>query len=122
MNTSPGREPTDDELDRLLASRLQHTSPEFELRWRELRGELAGRTTPRRVFGRRWLPWLGVATAGVATVALVTTVWHPAPRRPADPAVFEELIAMDAALARATPLLDPESRDALLHLPSATSL
>ena len=122
MNTSPRREPTDAELDRLLASRLQHTSPEFELRWRELRGELAGGTSSPRKFTRRWLPWLGLATAGLGTVALVVVFLQPAPRRPADLAVFEELIAMDAALAPARPLLDPENRDALLHLPSATSL
>ncbi|MEX2045500.1 MAG: hypothetical protein WD941_09120, partial [Opitutus sp.] len=62
MNTNPSLPPSDAEIDRLLASRLKHTSPEFEMRWRELRGELAGRRPSRRgQWWSSWLLWPGVA-------------------------------------------------------------
>lgn len=112
------RSPSEEEIDRLLASRLRDTTPEFEARWRDLRREL--RQTPA---ARRARPswWPGLAAAGVAFAA-VLVVYHPwstpAPRpEPRFSEDFAELFAMDDILGRATPLLDPENRDALLHLP-----
>ncbi|PTY00124.1 hypothetical protein [Opitutus sp. ER46] len=114
---NPNQEPTDRELDRLLGSQLNRTSPAFEQRWRELRGDLVGRTGPRRPNWTRWLWWPGLATAGLAAVALFLVTRSPAPAiAPADAARFEELIALDAALAPARPLLDTENRDALIQI------
>lgn len=117
MNPSDPR-PSDAELDQLLASRLKRTSPEFEQRWRELRGELAGSPAPRAA-GWRWLLWPGLAAAGAAAVAVALVLFrpHPAPEIPAL-AAYEELLALDSALTVAEPLLEPENREALLHLPA----
>ncbi len=115
--------PSDSELDRLLASRLKRTSPEFELRWRALRGELVGRRPSRQRRWPQWILWPGVTAGLLAAIALVL---HQ-PQPPATDArsnlvAFEELIALDAALAPALVLLDSDNRDVLLHLPAASQL
>lgn len=121
MNSNPS--PSDDELDQLLASKLQRTSPEFEQRWRELRGSLTESRTTRRAARGRWWLWPGLATAAVAGLAVLFVVGTPStPAPPTDGVNFEELIALDAALAPATVLLEPETRDALLHLPADAAL
>lgn len=117
MNSNDSRPPSDADLDRLLGSKLRRTSPEFEQRWRELRGELAG---PRpRTSWLRWLLWPGLPTLAAASLAVVL-VLRQNPSAPAapGPVTFEELIALDAALQPARSLLVAENRDALLHLPA----
>jgi hypothetical protein len=115
--------PSDEDLDRLLASKLKHTSPEFELRWRELRRRFAHQPARRRFHVYRWLLWPGLATAGLTAAALVFVVrgYRRLPTVP-DPAPFAELFALDAVLAPGTALLDGETRDAVLHLPAQTEL
>lgn len=122
MSDETMRPPSDDELDRLLASQPRRTSPEFEMRWRELRATFGQRRIPARSLWQRWWMWPGLVTAALAAIALVLTLrlGQPAPR--ADILKFEELIALDATLSRATPLLDAENRDALLHLPAEPRL
>lgn len=113
--------PTDEEIDRLLASRLRDTTPEFEARWRDLQRELR-QAPPRR---RSWFAWpsawAGLAAAGAAA-ALLLALWPAAPVTPPRNApefspAFAELFEMNEVLAHALPLIDPENRDALLHLP-----
>ncbi|MDO8542116.1 MAG: hypothetical protein Q7S40_16890 [Opitutaceae bacterium] len=114
------RAPSDSEINELLAGRLRRTSPDFELRWRELRAELAG-TKPRRAPWAKWLVWPGLATVGLAVV--VVALWIKSPVPPAAGSVtFEELIALNDALQPASALLDPETREALLNLPPTSSL
>lgn len=114
MNSDDSRPPSDTELDRLLGANLRRTSPEFEQRWRDLRGELAG-TRPRpRASWLRWLLWPGLPALAAGALALVLVLRRPAP----PPADFEELLALDAALQPARSLLVAETRDALLHLPA----
>lgn len=119
MNSEDSRPPSDADLDRLLGSKLRRTSPEFEQRWRELRGELAG-TRPRpRASWLWWLLWPGLPTLAVATLSVVLVLRPNAPSPAAPgPVTFEELIALDAALQPARSLLVAENRDALLHLPA----
>jgi hypothetical protein len=114
---------SDAELDRLLASRLRRTSPEFELRWRALRSELTSAGVRRPTWASRWLLWPGLATAALAAVMAVFALRSPPPPL-GSPAVslFEELIALDAALAPAAPLLDAENRDAVLYLQPSSNL
>jgi hypothetical protein len=121
MNSNAPRPPSDFELDRLLGSRLMRTSPQFERRWRELRCDLA---RPRRLLtldGIRawWWPGLGTLTLASLTVVLVLRQ-GPAPLPPETRVLFEELLALDAALQPAQVLLETETRDALLHLPAPT--
>lgn len=120
MNPSP-RPPSDAELDRLLAARLRRTSPEFELRWRELRAGFGARPARRPLFAGWWL-WSGLASAGAAALAAFLVVRTPPAPAPARTAAFEELVALDAVLAPAAVLLEPETRDAVLHLPASSNL
>lgn len=121
MSDDPLRSPSDADLDRLLASHPRRTSPEFELRWRELRASWAAKPATSPGPWRSWWVWPGLATAAAAAALFVAL--RPPPPAPAFNAVaFEELIALDATLARATPLLDAENRDALLHLPAQPRL
>ena len=114
MNPKP---PSDDELDRLLARQLKRTSPEFEQRWRELRATFAQPAPARSLRLPAWLMWPGLATATLATLAVVFVFRSSRPAPPApNVAAFEELLALDAALAPATALFDAENRDAVLHL------
>jgi hypothetical protein len=116
--------PSDDEIERLLSSRLKRTSPEFELRWRATRARLVGRGDSAQSRLRWWL-WPGLATAVAAALLAVILIRRPAPVPPTRTPTsvsFEQLLALDAALAPATPLLDPENRDAVLHLPPRSNL
>lgn len=118
MNPEPPRPPSDAELDRLLGARLRHTSPDFELRWRKLRAELAGSRPAAGADWPRWLLWPGLATLAVAAFALLIVLRRaPDPEARPGPVSFEELIALDAALQPARSLLVAENRDALLNLP-----
>jgi hypothetical protein len=119
MNSDPSLPPSDADLDRLLGSKLRRTSPEFEQRWRELRGELAGTRPRARASWLRWLLWPGLPTLAAASLAVVLVLRQPPPTPAAPgPVTFEELIALDAALQPARSLLVAENRDALLHLPA----
>lgn len=119
MNSDDSRPPSDADLDRLLGSKLRRTSPEFEQRWRELRGELAGNRPRARASWLRWLLWPGLPAFAAASFAVVLVLRQnpPTPAAPG-PVTFEELIALDAALQPARSLLVAENRDALLHLPA----
>jgi hypothetical protein len=119
MNSDDSRPPSDADLDRLLASQLRRTSPEFEQRWRTLRGKLAGPRPRALTAWLRWLLWPGLPTLAAASLAVVLVLRQspPAPAAPG-PVTFEELIALDAALQPARSLLVAENRDALLHLPA----
>ncbi len=119
MNPATPRPPSDSELDRLLASKLRRTSPEFELRWRELRANLGGGRAPARAGWPRWLLWPGFAGAALVALAVVFVVRRSTPPLADGSRItFEELIALDAALQPAAPLLNGENRDALLNLPA----
>ena len=119
MNSETPRPPSDREIDRLLGSKLRHTSPAFEMRWRELRAELAGTRSAARVSWLRWLLWPSLATATLAALAVAFVIRRaPAPPPNSQPVPFEELIALDAALQPASTLLVAENRDALLNLPA----
>lgn len=109
--------PSDDELNALLARRYRDTSPEFEARWVSLKRDLRQTRAPRRFSQWRLAGWLGVAVAAAACGLFFT---HPSvpPMTELTPQV-RELLALDAALARAQPLLDAETRTALLHLSPA---
>jgi hypothetical protein len=119
MNSDDSRPPSDADLDRLLGSQLRRTSPEFEQRWRTLRGKLAGPRPRALTAWLRWLLWPGLPTLAAASLAVVLVLRQspPVPAAPG-PVTFEELIALDAALQPARSLLVAENRDALLHLPA----
>jgi hypothetical protein len=124
MTPDSRQPPSDAEIDGLLGSQLKRTSPEFEQRWRELRGQFVSPTSASRLPDRRsWLLWPGIVTAAFAS-ALVVFVLRDAPRPPAPTQLvtFEELIALDSALASATPLLAAENREALIYLPTPANL
>lgn len=118
MTPPPSLRPSDDELDALLARRYRDTSPGFEARWVALKRELRRAPVRPRFAGWRLTGWLGVAAAAACGLFLA---------RPAPPPVLEpappvrEMLALDAALARAQPLLDEETRTALLYLSSVGS-
>lgn len=120
MNPNPP--PSDADLDRLLASRLRRTSPEFELRWRELRHGFVAPPAPKPSWRAAWAFWPGLVTAAVAVFVGVLMVRQSPTQPPREFAAFEELLALDAALAPATPLLDAENLDALLHLRAGANL
>ncbi len=123
MNDPLPSRPSESEIDRMLAGQLRRTSPEFELRWRELRAELV---TPRRRLGlpwRKWLLWPGLATAAAAAFTVAVYFRNPPPPAAGASAIrFEELIALNEMLQPGTPLLDSETRDALLNLPADSTL
>lgn len=121
MNLTPPLPPSDDELEALLSARVRRTSPEFEQRWRALRLTFAAPTSVRRSRWGGWLLWPGLATAAVAAAVLALAMRHaPGPLAYRD-AAFERLIALDAALRPAEPLLNAEYREAVLHLPVGTA-
>lgn len=124
MNSNPRPTPTDDELDRLLARRYRDTSSEFEARWVALKRELRQAPPARARFLPAWRPasWLGAvgALGAVATIAFV--IYFSRSTTSSSPELtpkMSELLALDESLGRALPLLDEETRSALLHL-SAT--
>lgn len=114
----PHPPPSGDDLDRLLARRYRDTSPEFEARWVALRRDLrqAPRSPPRWFPAWRLAGWLGAACAAAFVLLFTRPAGSSAPAL--TPAV-RELLTLDAALARARPLLDEETRAALLHLAPA---
>jgi hypothetical protein len=124
MNPPSPKTPRDEDVDALLARRYHETSPEFEARWVALKRDLRIAPDRRRwwtVAGwRNWVMLSGAAAALVMVLAFAT--WQ---REAAAPGatievspVLAELFAMDAVLGPATPLLDAENREALLHLPA----
>jgi len=122
MNTRPRPDPSDDDIDRLLARGYRDTSPRFEARWVALKRELRQRpVATTRLFPGWWRSgWFGALGAAVA-VALVLYSARPTARMPTGqnfPHPLNELLAMDAVLGCAQPLLDEENRTALLHLPA----
>jgi len=122
MKPNPRQPPADAELDRLLASQVKRTSPEFEQRWRERRNEFVNRK-PASFRWRPWLLWPGLATAVVAVALTIVarreaTTFNSTP----PPTAFEALLSWDATLAVALPLLPAENREALLHLPAPANL
>ena len=122
MNPTDRPPPSDDELDRLLASRFKDTTPDFEARWIDLKRQL--RTAPpRRRVVPSWAVWLGAISGGVTVLAILLALhpWRvaaPPPGRTVFSPAFAELFDIDDALAPATTLLDAENREALLHLPA----
>lgn len=117
MNAPLHPPPSDAELDALLARRYRDTSPEFEARWVSLKRDLRQAPAARRLPVWRLAGWLGAAAAA-AVVGLFLS--RPAvPPAPELTPQVRELLALDAALARAQPLLDAETRTALLHLSPA---
>lgn len=123
MKTNPHQPPSEAELDQLLGSQLTRTSPEFEQRWRELRNSFEPGARARRSWMRPWLIWPGLATAALAVALTIAVRRDGGPFNPVAPApAFEELLAWDAALAPATPLLPAENREAILHLPAPANL
>lgn len=118
MNSRDPLMPTDGELDVLLARRYRDTSPGFEERWVALKRELRQTPAPRRLSTWRVTGWLGVLAAAAAfALFFIRPAVPPAPELTP---LVRELLALDAALARAQPLLDEETRAALLHLSPAT--
>ncbi|MBI5382542.1 MAG: hypothetical protein HZA31_11635 [Opitutae bacterium] len=121
MNPLRPQPPSDDEIDRLFARRIQDTTPEFERRWVDLKRAL--RQAPPRPRAPAWSLWLGGVTAGAALLVallVLTPDRRPPPIAEAPSPALVELFALDAVLIRATPLLDAESRAELLHLPVPT--
>ena len=123
MNPDPRSTLSDGDLDRLLARRYRDTSPEFEARWVALKSELRQAPAARPRLFPAWRPtgWLGAlgAAAAVAFVVYSTRPPAPVPSAAAMSPQLTELLAMDAVLGRALPLLDEENRTALLHLPTS---
>ena len=126
MNPDPRSTPSDDDLDRLLARRYRDTSPEFEARWVALKRELRQSPPARHRLLPAWrlTGWLGAVGALGAAAAVAFVMYSARPPTPAAsvPGLspqLSELLAMDAVLGRALPLLNEENRTALLHLPAA---
>ena len=110
----------DENIDALLARRYRDTSPEFEARWVALKRDLRQTPARRRWSWSGWSAWMaiGAAAAAVVLVASLTLRTNPPPTAELSPALAE-LFTMEAVLSRGSALLDPENRDALLHLPAA---
>jgi hypothetical protein len=105
---------TDEEIDRLLAGPLPETTPEFEARWLDLKRQW--RAVPvRPPRWRKWPAWTFLALPAAAVVILAFVLEH----RRATPSVaaadFELLLSLDEKLSPATPLLDRDTRSALMH-------
>jgi hypothetical protein len=124
MNPNAHPTPSDDDIDRLLARRYRDTSPEFEARWVALKRELR-QAPPARV---RPLPawrltgWFGAVGALGAAAAIAFVMYSARPPTSSSPELtpqVSELLALDESLGRALPLLDEETRAALLHLSTA---
>ncbi len=121
MNTPSPQVPNDDELDQLLERSYRDTTPEFEARCvalkSELRQEPAAR--PRWWAAGRLTGWLGALGAAAVVAFVFFAIRPPAPPAPELSPHLRELLALDAALARAQPLLNEETRAAVLNLPTA---
>jgi hypothetical protein len=112
----------DEDLDALLARRYRDTTPEFEARWVALKRELRQAPAPPR--HRAWSGWTGWLVAGAAAAVILVaslTQRQPGGSGPEISPALAELFAMDAVLSHGSALLDPESRDALMHLPARPS-
>jgi hypothetical protein len=125
MKPDPRPAPSDDDLDRLLARRYHDTSPEFEARWVALKRDLR-QTRPARarlLAAWRLSSWFGAVCAlgTAAGVAFVIYSAQPAPSSsPELTPQVSELLALDETLGRALPLLDEETRTALMYLSAVT--
>lgn len=124
MNPDPRPAPSDDDLDRLLARRYRDTSPEFEARWIELKRELRQMPPARARLLPAWrlTGWLGALGALGAAAAIAFVMYSARPASSSSPELtpqVRELLALDDSLGRALPLLDEETRNALLHLSAA---
>lgn len=110
----------DKQIDQLLRRGYRDTSAEFEARWVALKRELRQPPRPRSFWSAPWVGWLGLVGAA-ATLAFVVHIRHtPTPAVETQPSLSPELIelfSMDRVLEGATPLLNEENRDALMHLP-----
>jgi hypothetical protein len=118
--TTPGRKPiSDDDLDALLGRRLKATTREFDARWETFLRRLRTEPASRHAIPP-WAAWLGLMSAGVTLAAILLALhpWRPAPPPPGPVPDLDILFTMDAALEPATALLDGETRDALLNLPT----
>jgi hypothetical protein len=123
MNTPNPKTPRDEDIDALLARRYRDTSPAFEARWVALKRDLRNAPVRRRWWSfsswNSWVMFSGVAAALVMVLAFAT--WRREGSSPVAPVAISpalaELFAMEEVLGRATPLLDAENREALLHLP-----
>jgi hypothetical protein len=125
MNPNPRPAPSDDDLDRLLARRYHDTSPEFEARWVALKRELRQAPPPRARLLPAWrlTGWFGAMGALGAAAAIAFVMYTARPTDSSSPELtpqVRELLALDDSLGRALPLLDEETRTALLHLSAAT--
>jgi len=110
----------DENIDALLARRYRDTTPEFEARWVALKRDLRQTPVRRRWSWSGWSAWMtiGAAAAAIVLVASLTLRTDPPPTAELSPALAE-LFTMEAVLSRGSALLDPENRDALLHLPAS---
>jgi len=110
----------DENIDALLARRYRDTTPEFEARWVALKRDLRPTPVRRRWSWSGWSAWMaiGAAAAAIVLVASLTLHTDPPPTAELSPALAE-LFTMEAVLSRGSALLDPENREALLHLPAS---
>ncbi|MCB1122929.1 MAG: hypothetical protein KJT03_15345 [Verrucomicrobiae bacterium] len=129
MKTNPNPHPEDSEkqLTAILGAQIRTTSPDFDRRFEELRRRLA--TEEPETFWLRWRKRIGIPETGglriaalvAATVAIAAVVaLIRAPYK--SPGNFTnenflELAALEESLSSALPLTDPETLDAILHMP-----
>ena len=123
MNSKPKHLPSDQEINQLLSRHYRDTSPEFDIRWANLKRDLSQRSGERvHAFGPGHLArWLGIIGAAAAFVFVVYSVRLPAPLPETNLIIspqLAELMSMDEVLGQALPLLDEENRTALLNLPA----
>ena len=122
MKTNPPPAPAEADINRLLARGYRDTSPQFEARWVALKRELRQRPVANnRMFpGWRLTGWFGALGAAAAIAFTMYFARRPEPRSGAQDfsPQLTELLAMDAVLGGARPLLDEENHAALLHLPA----